>query len=160
MSNTAKRLTHSKEASFLAVVSIDPASFVVALMLFCTGAIVLGIYVHSQVTGIQPKESWIEISVGLALITAAFLAVIIYRVRVINRLLREGIRHGARIDRFLAIGIWVIVQLVYERHGIQSERKIWLANSRRSRRLRSASAITLAMDPAHSTHVVITELFL
>jgi len=160
MSNTAQRQAHSKETGFLAVVSTDPVSFVVALMLFCTGAIVLGIYAHSQVTGIQPEESWVEISLGLTLITNALLAVITYRVRVINRLLREGIRQVARVDRFLAIGIWVIVKLEYERHGVQSEREIWLANSRRSRRLRSASAITLAMEPAHSSHVVITELFL
>jgi hypothetical protein len=159
MSNTAHRRAHSEEASFLTVVSTDPVSFVVALMLVCTVAIVLGIYVHSQVTGIQPKESWTEILVGLALITTAFLAVITYRIRSIDRLLSNGIRQVARVDRFLAIGIWVIVQLRYERHGVESERKIWLANSRRSRWLGGVSEITLAMEPAYSSRVVITGLF-
>ena len=159
MSNAAQRRAHSKEASFLAVVSTDPASFVAALMLCCTGAIVLGIYVHSHVTGIQPKESWVEISAGLALITTAFLAVITYRVRVINRLLREGVRHAAGVDRFLAVGIWVILNIEYDRHGVQSECRIWLANSRRSRRLSGATEITLAMERTNSSRLVITDLY-
>jgi hypothetical protein len=160
MSNTVRGRAHFKDTGFMAVVSTDPVAFVATLMLFCTVVIVVGIFVHSQVTGIQPRESWTEISVGLVMITAAFLAVVTYRVKAINRLLSKGIRQVAHIDRFLAHGIWVIVQLKYERQGIQSECKIWLANSRRSRWLGGVSEITLAMESTHSSRVVITELFL
>jgi hypothetical protein len=147
------------KASFLAVASTDPASFIAVLMLFCTAAIVVTIFIHSQVTGIQPQESWTEVSVGVALIATVFLAAIIYRARSINRLLSHNTRQTARVDRYLAVGIWVIVQLQYEWNGIQAERRIWLANSKRSRRLDRVSEVTLAMDPASSGRIVITDLF-
>ncbi len=159
MSNTANRRAVAERANWFAVVSTDPISFVVALLLFCTAAIVLAIYVHSQVTGFQPKESWTEVSVGVGLIATVFLAVISYRIRSINSLLTNGIRQTVRIDRFLAVGIWVIVQIEYDRHGIQSECRLWLANSRRSRKLRDVSEITLAMERTNSSHFVITDLF-
>ena len=159
MSGPARRRAYSREAGFLAVVSTDPLSYVVTLMLLGTAAIVIGIYVHSLVTGIQPKESWTEVSLGVALLGTAFITVVIYRVKSINRLLSEGARLNAQVVRFLAVGMWVIVQLKYDRHGIQSERKVWLANSRRSRRLGGASEITLAIEPANSSRIAIEDLF-
>lgn len=128
-------------------------------MLFVTAAIVIGIYVHSLVTGIQPRESWIEVSLGVALIAAVFLAVIIYRVRSINRLLSQGTRLNAHVVRFLAVGMWVIVQLEYEWHGVKAERKIWLANAKRSRRLGRVSEVTLVIEPANSRRIVIADVF-
>lgn len=151
--------SNSGRAGYLAVASTDPVSFVAALMLLCTVAIVLTIFIHSQVTGIQPKESWTEVSVGVALIAAVFLAVIVYRTRSINRLLNVSTRQAARVERFLAVGIWVIMQLQYDWKGIQTERRLWLANSKRSRRLGRMSEVTLAMDPASPGRFVITDLF-
>ena len=159
MGNTAHRRAPAERAKSFAVVSTDPISFVVALLLFCTVAIILAIYVHSQVTGIQPRESWTEISVGVALAATAFLAVITYRIRSINSLLSNGIRQAARVDRFLAVGIWVIVQIEFDRHGVQFEYRLWLANSRRSRKLNDASQITLAMERINSSRFVIIDLF-
>ena len=143
----------------MAVTSTDPLSYIVTLMLLGTAAIVIGIYVHSSVTGIQPKESWIEVSLGVALIATALMTVIIYRVNTINRLLSEGTPLNAQVVRFLAVGMWIIVQLKYDQHGVQVERKIWLANSRRSRRLGSASEVTLVIEPANSSRIAIRDLF-
>lgn len=151
--------SNSGQASFLSVATTDPVAFVAALMLFCTAAIVVTIFIHSQVTGIQPQESWTEVSVGVGLIMTVFLAVIIYRVRSINRLLSHNTRQTARVERYLAVGIWVIVQLKYEWNGIQAERRIWLANSKRSRRLGHAAEVTLAVDPSSSQRFVVTDLF-
>ena len=159
MSGPTQRRTHSRGAGFLAVASTDPVSFIATLMLFGTAAIVIGIYVHSSVTGIQPKESWIEVSLGVALIATAFMTVVIYRVKSINRLLYKGTQINAQVVRFLAVGMWLIVQLKYDRHGVQVERKIWLANSRRSRGLGSASEVTLAIEPANSSRIAIEDLF-
>lgn len=146
-------------ATLRAVASADPVSFIAALMLFCTLAIVVAIFIHSQVTGIQPKESWTEIVVGVMSISAVFMAAIIYRARSINRLLGHGTRQAARVDRYVAVGVWVIVQLQYEWNGIQAERRIWLANSKRSRRLADKSAVILAMDPAAPGRFVIADVF-
>lgn len=142
-----------------AVVSTDPAAFVASLLLFTTLAIVVSVFVHSEVTGIQPKESWTEVAVGVWLIASALLAVITYRMRSINRRLVDGARHAARVERFLAVGMWVIVQLHYEWQGVQTERRTWLANSKRSRRLGRRTEVTLAMDPANASRFVITALF-
>ena len=159
MSDPTQKRAYSREASFPAVASTDPVSFVVSLMLFGAVAIVIAIYVHSLVTGIQPKESWTEVSLGVALIATAAFIVILYRVRSINRLLSEGTRLNSHVVRFLAVGMWVIIQLKYERQGVQTERKIWLANSRRSRKLGRASEVTLAIEPTNSIRLVIADLF-
>jgi hypothetical protein len=149
----------SARASFLAVTSTDPTSFVAALLLCCTVAIVGAIFIHSQVTGIQPKESWTEVSVGVALIVTVFLGVISYRVRWFNRVLRDGTWQSARLVRFLAVGIWVIVQLEYQPSGVRTERRIWLANSKRSRRLGRLAKVTVAMDAATPERFVVIDLF-
>jgi hypothetical protein len=148
-----------RDAGFLAVASTDPASFIASLLLFGTAAIVLAIFVHSQVTGFQPKESWTEVSIGVSLIAFVLLGFMRYRLRVINQTLSFGVRQAARVDRFLAIGIWAIVRLQYEWNGVPTESTVWFANSKRSRRLGRVSEVTLAIDPAGSGRFVIVDLF-
>lgn len=155
-----KKVTpHSCQASQFAVASTDPASFVATYLLVVIVGTALGIFIHSQLTGFQPEESWVEFFAGILLITIGILAFVRYRTRMINRILASAQRKKARLEKFRTASQWTILKISYEMNGKMLKKGVWLANSRRSRGLEGLDEINLALDPVKLNRFVITNLY-
>lgn len=146
-------------ASQHAVASTDPASFVASFLLVVIVGTALGIFIHSQLIGFQPEESWVEFGAGVLLITLGILAFVRYRTRLINRILASAQRKKARLEKFRTASQWTILKISYEINGKMMEKSVWLANSRRSRELEGLDEVELALDPFKPNRFVITNLY-
>lgn len=137
----------------------DPTSYVAGWLLVFVLLCTVGILVSFVVTGREPKESWLEVAVGVSAIGAGLFLVVGYRTAWLNRLLVSGIRVPGRLSRYTAVTHWTTVRASYDWDGRTMERTVWLAGGRLSARLKGRTHATLVVHPKKPQTIVIADLY-
>lgn len=154
--NTAAR---RYDVSLRSVASSDPMSFTASLCLLVIVIVPLIAFAHYRITGIQPKESWLEIAIAFTLLVLLVYLLQRHRAEHIKRILDSGTLVAARVERSLAINMWVFVRLVYQWEGREITRDIMYARSKRTTRLTKKEQVTLAIDPHRAGQVIIVDVY-
>jgi hypothetical protein len=134
-------------------------SFTASLCLLVIVIVPLIVFAHYRLTGIQPKESWLEIVIAFTLLVLLVYLLQRHRAEHIKRILDSGTLVTARVERSLAINMWVFVRLVYQWEGRGITRDIMYARSKRTTRLTKKEQVTLAVDPHRAGQVIIVDVY-
>jgi hypothetical protein len=145
--------------SIYAVSSTDPWAFVSFMFLFVIVAASFVMFIYSIASGWQPKESWVEVFLGVVILSGSIFLFLHYRKRKLIKIIKSGIKVSAKIKRYIAVSQWVTLRLSYLWQGKMVNRPIWLARSKRSSCLENKDELILAINPLNPKKVVIVDLY-
>jgi hypothetical protein len=152
-------LSGPQPVSMVDAARTDPASYVAGWLLVFVLLCTVGIFVSSVVTGRAPKESWLDVAVGVSAIAASLFLVVGYRTAWLNRVLLSGVRVPGRLSRYTAVTHWTTVRVSYDWKGRTMERTVWLAGGKLSARLQDRTHAILAVHPEKPQTIVIADLY-
>lgn len=138
--------TKRYEISLRSVVASDPMSLAASLCLTVAVVVPAIIFIHSRITGIQPKESWPQVAVITAFFVLLVYLFLRYRKERIRRIIDSGVFVRADVLRARVINTWVFIRLVYQWEGSEIGRDLMFVSSGRTRRLTEKEQVTLAVS--------------
>ena len=150
---------NGRKISLMEVSSRDGIAFTAKLFIIMTWLMMATIGVSIAAGGRKPKESPVEIALGMAFITAAFLMVIVIRRNSISRSLsawtpaRAQIFHSAHVQFFITVG------LLYEWRGRELKRTVQVPAGKATKFLVDRKEVTLLVDPDKPRRVIIGEVY-
>ena len=148
-----------RKISLMEVSSRDGIAFTAKLFIIMTWLILITIGVSIAAGGRKPKESPLEIALGMAFITAAFLMVIVIRRNSIARSLsawtpaRAQIFHSAHVQFFITVGF------LYSWRGKELKRTLQVPAGKATKFLVDRKEVTLLVDPDNPRRIIIGELY-
>ena len=148
-----------RKISLMEVSSRDGIAFTAKLLIIMTWLMMITIGVSIAAGGRKPKESPVEIALGMAFITAAFLMIIVVRRNSIARSLsawspaRAEIYHSAHVQFFITVG------LLYEWRDSELKRTVQVPAGKATKFLVDRKEVTLLVDPDNPRRIVIGELY-
>ena len=150
---------NGRKISLMEVSSRDGIAFTAKLFIIMTWLILITIGVSIAAGGRKPKESPLEIALGMAFITAAFLMVIVIRRNSIARSLsawtpaRAEIFHSAHVQFFITVG------LLYSWRGREYKRTLQVPAGKATKFLVDRKEVTLLVDPDNPRRIIIGEIY-
>lgn len=137
----------------------DLPSFLVGiLLLFMLACLASLVVLVGWLGAPPPKESPVEIILGVLLIAGAVFAFLRYRAHRLTSILKDGEPVAAEVLRGLAHQFFVQIRLRYAIAGRDVQAHLWLPNTRRPRALSRVQRLSLAV-PRGARGVVVRELY-
>jgi hypothetical protein len=150
---------NGRKISLMEVSSRDAVTFTAKLLIIMTWLMMITIGVSIAAGGRKPKESPVEIALGMAFITVALLMVIVIRRKSIARSLstwspvRAEIFHSAHVQFFITVG------LLYSWRDKEFKRTVQVPAGKATKFLVDRKEVTLLVDPDNPRRVVIGEIY-
>jgi hypothetical protein len=141
------------------VSSRDAVAFTAKLLIIMTWLMMITIGVSMAMGGRKPKESPVEIALGIAFITAVLLMVIVIRRNRINQRLSTWTPVPAQIFHSAHVQFFITVGLLYEWRGREFKRTLQMPAGKATKFLVDRKEVTLLLDPDNPRRVVIGEVY-
>lgn len=149
----------TERVSLWSIVSTDGYAHLLAWMIAVVVLCTAGIYVHWQVTGLHPEESWSDVALGVGSMVAVMYGLLRWRAARVASLVATGHRVPATLDGFFSFGQWVRVRFSYEYLGRPIHQKMVFVFGKRTNSLKGRSQLTAVVHPDDPRRVTIAELY-
>ncbi len=150
---------NGRKISLMEISSRDAVAFTSRLLIIMTW-LMMAVIVISIVAGERmPKESPVEIALGMAFITAALLMVIVIRRNTISRRLSAWTPTQAQIYHSAHVQFFITVGLLYEGRGRELKRTVQVPAGKATKFLVEQKEVTILVDPDNPRRIIIGEVY-